>query len=244
MTDTDNTTPAQNSFTGDSPKDYIPALEALLEAAHQGEESAFNALLDDLTAAREQSLFQDVGKLTRQLHGALTGFQVDARLADAASGEFPEARDRLDQVIAITERSAHKIMDLVEDMMPRAEQLAEKAQAIGADMGSAHVDWDNLGPQLTTFTDDVGEQATAIRAGLSEVIISQNYQDLSGQEIRKVINLVTEVESTLINMIRVAGKSSMLADREAGQKAASIPEGEQRVTSQDEADELLSSLGF
>ncbi|MHA7815424.1 MAG: protein phosphatase CheZ [Pseudohaliea sp.] len=234
--------------TGDAaerqaPADYIGALEALLEAARKDDEQLFSALLDDLTAMREQALFQDVGRLTRQLHEALTSFQLDSRLADFASDEFPDARQRLDQVITVTEQSAHKTMDLVEAMLPRAEALASGAEALAAAAEKAP-DGEALKREAASFAREVTEQAGEIRSGLSEVIISQNFQDLAGQEIRKVIRLVTEVEETLINMIRVAGKSGLLTDRKRAGEAASVPEGEQRITSQDEADELLSSLGF
>lgn len=226
-----------------APADYIEALEALLDAARRDDDGQFNALLDDLASTREQSLFQDVGRLTRQLHEALTSFQVDSRVADFASDEFPDARHRLDQVITITEQSAHKTMDLVEDMLPRAEALIGRAEALDGAFDASGVA-SASGPELAAFVHDVGEQVSSIRAGLSEVIISQNYQDLAGQEIRKVIRLVTEVEETLINMIRVAGKGDMLTERRRAGESASLPEGEQRITSQDEADELLSSLGF
>ncbi|MFN2329054.1 MAG: protein phosphatase CheZ [Chromatocurvus sp.] len=225
-----------------SPAGYIPALESLLEAAHGNDEAHFSELLDDLTAMREQALFQDVGRLTRQLHEALSNSQLDDRVADFAADEFPDARQRLDQVIAITEQSAHKTMDLVEAMLPQADALIDLAGSITPRL-NAGADWPTLAPELQTFAAEVSEQTGTIRAGLSEVIISQNYQDLAGQEIRKVIHLVTEVEETLINMIRVAGKGGMLTQRKR-EGPASLPEGEQRITSQDEADELLSSLGF
>lgn len=244
MTDSSKASPGADDAERQAPADYIATLESLLDAARGNDEPLFTALLDDLTAMREQALFRDVGKLTRQLHEALTSFQLDARVADFASDDFPDARQRLDQVITITEQSAHKTMDLVEDMLPRADGLIERARTLAAGLDTGGVDWPARGPELLAFAQDTAEQTAGIRAGLSEVIISQNYQDLAGQEIRKVIRLVTEVEETLINMIRVAGKSGMLAERKRAGEAASLPEGEQRITSQDEADELLSSLGF
>lgn len=218
-----------------APADYIETLETLLAAARDDNGELFEALLDDLTAMREQALFRDVGRLTRQLHEALTNFQLDDRVAEFASDEFPDARQRLDQVIVITEQSAHRTMDLVEDALPRIDRLSERAQALCASP-------EGEPEPLRRFAAEVESEFVEIRAALSEVIISQNYQDLAGQEIRKVISLVTEVEETLINMMRVAGKSALLARQ--GRAAPPVSEGEQRITSQDEADELLSSLGF
>ncbi len=232
-----------------APADYVEALEALLAAARGEDEALFSALLDDLTAMREQALFREVGQLTRQLHEALTSFQLDSRLADFLSDEFPDARQRLDHVIAVTEQSAHKTMDLVEEMLPRATGLSDRAQGLidtsAAALTGKNGDTDAAGGGAREdFARHVDSEARALRAGLSEVIISQNYQDLAGQEIRKVIRLVTDVEETLINMIGAAGKSGMLTERRRAGEAAQVPEGEQRVDSQDEVDDLLSDLGF
>lgn len=246
MTETKNASPSPEGSDDHVPAHYIDILETMLAAAREGDDAQFSALLDDLTAMREQVLFRDVGRLTRQLHEALTSFQLDSRVADFASEEFPDARQRLDQVIAITEQSAHRTMDLVEDMLPRAAALISRAEEIGAELDTLAQGKDGpaVNPTTAAFVREVGETAAIIRAGLSEVIISQNFQDLSGQEIRKVIRLVKEVEETLINMIRVTGKTGMLADRKRAGEAVPLPEGEQRIKSQDEADELLSSLGF
>lgn len=244
MTDT-NESNAGPDAARRAPADYIETLETLLDAARGEDEARFSAMLNDLMSQQEQTLFQDVGRLTRQLHEALSSFQLDSRVADFASEEFPDARYRLDQVINITEQSAHKTMDLVEDMLPRAGVLISGAEALDAELEKAASNApQEPDPATVNFVREVGEQAASIRAGLSEVIISQNYQDLAGQEIRKVIRLVTEVEETLINMMRVAGQSGMLTERKQAVQSAVLPEGEQRITSQDEADELLSSLGF
>lgn len=241
MTDSGKDMPGPDAAGHRESAEYREILETLLAATHGDDEARFFALLDDLTETRQQSLFQDVGRLTRQLHDALTSFQVDSRVADFASDEFPDARHRLDQVISITEQSAHRTMDLVEEMLPRTDAVIGRAQSLGEalDTGAAP-----SAAKLAAEARDLGEEAAAIRAGLSEIIISQNYQDLAGQEIRKVILLVTEVEETLINMIRIAGKGDMLTERKRAGESAILPEGEQRITSQDEADELLSSLGF
>ena len=244
MTDQKQAAPFADGTDRQCPGDYIPTLESLLRAAREDDEVMFSALLDDLTAVREQALFREVGRLTRQLHEALTSFQLDARVSDLASEEFPDGGQRLDQVIAITEQSAHRTMDLVEDMLPRANALLTRADSLESTLAGSSGNALPSSAELLTFVRDTSEQVGAIRTGLSEVIISQNFQDLSGQEIRKVIRLVKEVEETLINMIRVAGKSGMLASRQRTASESSPSENEQRVTSQDEADELLSSLGF
>ncbi len=237
-----------------SPETYLPTIRALLTAAEQSDPVDFQNQLDKLTALREQSLFQEIGRLTRQLHDALTSFQADTRLLEVAGSEFPDARDRLDQVIEMTERSAHRTMDLIESAIPVAEQLHDsttqlsgrwqkfRARELSAD------EFRTLVGEIGEYFKATDERSMQLRARLSDILMAQDFQDLSGQEIRKVIRLVQDVEKTLLNMIKVAGRGGSLeAAVETHENKENKEEedwNKQRVSGQDEADDLLSSLGF
>ncbi len=225
--------------------DYIPALERLLETAHEGNEQKFLAQLDDLTSLREKALFQDVGRLTRQLHESLTNFQLDSRVANMATADFPDARDRLDKVIEMTEKSAHRTMDLVEEAVPVVEQLMTAS-------GEVAERWSKVDQKAAPSAELVAEtrhclaqsaeQAGSLRTTFSDVMIAQNFQDLSGQIIRDIIRLVKEVEDTLVNMVRISGGSAELVEQQAD--ARRRREDSERVSNQDDVDDILSSLGF
>lgn len=226
-------------------QDYIPALEALLETARAGNDQKFLAQLDDLTSLREKALFQDVGRLTRQLHESLTNFQLDSRVANMATADFPDARDRLDKVIAMTEKSAHRTMDLVEEAVPVVEDLMNVSSVV-AERWSALKTGEGPDDELVAETRrclaQSGEQAQSLRKTLSDVLIAQNFQDLSGQIIRDIIRLVKEVEDTLVNMIRISGGSAELVEQQAD--ARRRRDDSERVQNQDDVDDILSSLGF
>ncbi|MFW5815997.1 MAG: protein phosphatase CheZ [Wenzhouxiangella sp.] len=227
--------------------DYIPALERLLATARAGDEEKFLAQLDDLTSLREKGLFQDIGRLTRQLHESLTNFQLDSRVASLAASDFPDARDRLDRVIELTEQSAHRTMDLVEEAVPVVEQLLTGANQVASRWSAADDDGSGSGDaellsQSRQFIEQAGEQALVLRKTLSDVLIAQNFQDLSGQIIRDIIGLVKEVEDTLVNMIRISGRSADLVEQQAD--ARRRREDSDRARNQDDVDDILSSLGF
>ncbi len=229
----------------DQIQDYIPALEALLETARAGEEEKFTAQLDDLTSLRERALFQDVGRLTRQLHESLTNFQLDSRVASMATADFPDARDRLDKVIAMTEKSAHRTMDLVEEAIPVVEQLGNVASVVSerwSALKTGETPDDELVAETRRCLAQTGEQAQSLRKTFSDVLIAQNFQDLSGQIIRDIIGLVKEVEETLVNMIRISGGSADLVEQQAD--ARRKREDSERVENQHDVDDILSSLGF
>lgn len=88
--------------------------------------------------------------------------------------------------------------------------------------------------------------------------MAQDYQDLTGQIIRRVIALVEEVEGNLVQLVRISGqrivddpqrserKQSEASERMQKGEGPSIPGGDNEgvVSGQDEVDDLLSSLGF
>jgi chemotaxis protein CheZ len=225
--------------------DYIPALERLLQTARADDEERFIAQLDDLTSLREKALFQDIGRLTRQLHESLTNFQLDSRVASLATSDFPDARDRLDRVIEMTEKSAHRTMDLVEEALPVVETILTSANQIGSRWSAEDAGGQSgsaLVAETRQFVGQAAGHALTLRQTFSDVLIAQNFQDLSGQIIRDIIGLVKEVEDTLVNMIRISGRSADLVDQQAD--ARRRREETDRARNQDDVDDILSSLGF
>jgi chemotaxis protein CheZ len=94
--------------------------------------------------------------------------------------------------------------------------------------------------------------STELRGQLTEILMAQDFQDLTGQIISKVITLVNEVEGRLVEILTVFGANQIEPTPKSEKKASIAPEGpimnpeerEDAVASQDEVDDLLSSLGF
>ncbi len=228
--------------------ELLPAVEQLSSAVHAGDLQGFETALDHVASVRERSLFQEIGKLTRQLHEALRATEADSRIAEVARSEFPDARGRLDQVIAMTDKSAHRTMDLVEESLPIVQEIIREnrelserwarfcRKQVGADEFRALVE------DISAFFEVNGQRGELLRTRLNEVLMAQDFQDLCGQEIRKVMRMVQEVEDTLIDMIRSSGRRD---NEEEGSKSTDPDENSSAAKlGQDEADDILSSLGF
>lgn len=225
----------------------------LVARLEDGDDTAVPGLLEDLTHQRGDTLFEELGKLTRQLHEALNGFRSDARLADIAAHEMPDAKDRLNYVITMTEQAAHRTLSAVEGRIPvvtELEQLAAGFKQRWERFRRREMDaeeFEVLSGDLDGFLERTGQEMGHTRSDLTEVLMAQEYQDLSGQIIRRVIGLVHEVESHLVDLIRISGdrreEQAPMATHEGG---PAIPgRGDSSVVSgQDEVDDLLSSLGF
>lgn len=231
--------------------------QRLVELLSANEQNQADDLLRELAAPLQRELFDEVGKLTRQLHSALMDFQIDNRLVELANTEIPDAKERLSYVIDMTEQAANKTMDAVEECLPLANALTANIQQV---MPS----WDKLMRREIALSDfkvlchNVQHlmsrselDSNRLRELLNQILMAQDFQDLTGQMIRRVIDLVMEVESNLVSMLTMFGEQPMI-ESQITQKNNIEAEGpimnaelrQDVVTGQDEVDDLLSSLGF
>jgi chemotaxis protein CheZ len=232
----------------------------LVERLQAGQEDAALTVIAQLAGFRDSMLFQEVGRLTRELHDAINGFLADSKLADIAETDMPNAAERLTHVINMTEDAANTTLAAVEDAMPLAETLQNDSRHLAASWDRFKAremnvsDFRSMSRELETFLRDTQANADALNGKLSEVLMAQGYQDLTGQIIRKVIDLVHDVESKLVELIRISGARQAtdkpMADvapepniKAEGPLIPGIDKAD-AVHGQDEVDDLLSSLGF
>lgn len=233
--------------------------KSLVEYLETDQQEKADELISKIQNPINSELFAEIGKLTRQLHDSLTNFQLDSRLNDLATADIPDAKERLNYVITRTEEAANKTMDVVESIFPVVDNIASQVRAVNPswaklmnneidliEFKSLCVDIDNL--LITT-----GKETAHIHSMMTDVLMAQDFQDLTGQVIRKVIDLVREVEESLINMLTAFGISAENMQENAKPKVGdNLVEGpivnkENRddvVEDQDDVDDLLSSLGF
>ncbi|WP_420935302.1 protein phosphatase CheZ [Alteromonas sp. A081] len=228
-----------------------------------GDNASANALFEAASMKENVELFAEVGKLTRQLHDALNNFQIDDRIKNLAKDDIPDAQTRLTYVIDETEKAANTTMDAVEASMPIAELLASRIDSVMPEWKKLMTrqievgEFKALCKDLDELLEDGASQSAKLTQLLTEVLMAQGYQDLTGQVIRRVIDLVKEVEESLVNMLTMFGERdgseqtkplSAEADKAEGVKAEGpIMDAQTRddvVSGQDDVDDLLSSLGF
>lgn len=221
-------------------------------------------LINQLFIERERQIFNSVGRLTRALHNAIVNFNVDVQPADRTLTEPPseirDASDRLQYVIELTRSAANVTLDRVEHAAPIASELKHRAKAFQADWIKlrrrelSREEFQQLYVRMSEFLDMVGPSADVLNENLQAILLEQGYQDLTGQVLNKVIGLITDVESELVNLMRLAthvDEVTGLAQPAAAASANPELEGPQIragrgdvAYSQDDVDDLLSSLGF
>jgi len=243
-------------MTGD---DTLERARELVRALESGEEDQAKQILEDLGRMREGALFQELGKLTRDLHETLNNFRLDSRITAIAEQEIPDAKERLNYVIAMTEQAANKTLTAVEESLPVAEQIQQRCGALAADWerfrrrDMAAEEFRELSRELDGFFPQALDGARILQGNLSDVLMAQDFQDLTGQIIRRVITLVQDVEQSLVELVRLSGRAMLPERKPASDKPNIRAEGPavpgiaaqaEVIQGQDEVDDLLSSLGF
>jgi chemotaxis protein CheZ len=237
-------------------EEYGATVAALADASAADDEALFHAELDTLVQRREIELFGELRKLTTDLQGALERFRIDSRLVDLAEKEVPNAKHRLDHVLKLTDEAAHKTMDLVEQSGPLAERTATQAASIFEAWQrfrkrEIQVDeFQKLVLQMDVFLEAASNDMDKVRANLAEVVLAQGYQDLSGQIIRGVMKLVGELETALIELVRLSKTGGTTTKRVTedtrrgfGPTIPGINNGP-AVSGQQDVDSLLAGLGM
>lgn len=228
-------------------RDLVKQLECGSEG---GAEECLRQLLD----IRESFLFDKIGKLTRQLHDALIGVGLDSRMVGIAENEIPDAKKRLHYVITKTEESANKTLAVCENLLPLSGKIYEDARSLLGEWSRFKRREMNLGEfkelsrTLSSFLESIEKDSAQVQSGLNEVLLAQDFQDLTGQVIKKVLDTVQQVEDSLVELIRVTGwQGRAVESHDTGTKAEGPPIDRSKVnmvSGQDEVDDLLSSLGF
>ncbi len=227
-------------------------LQACIKA---DDEKGTKEIIDDLTDIRENALYQEVGKLTRELHDAISAFGMDDRITDMTHHDIPDARQRLNFVITKTADAADRTLTAVEASVPICENMEQQAVSIlesWRQFTQREMDAEGfrkLSKEIDGFLLTQSEGFSTLKGHLNDVLMAQDFQDLTGQIITRVINLVAEVEGNLVSLIKVAGLPEHNEPREKsrpeleGPAVPGVDSGD-TVSGQDEVDDLLSSLGF
>ena len=228
----------------------------LVREIEQGDGEKAQEIIGRLAQKNDSLLLQEIGRLTRELHTALNGFNLDSQLSGIGEEDFSDARERLHYVISLTDQAANSTLNAIEEAVPLCDQLHGSVQEIreswerflGREMNAE--EFRVFSRQLKGYLGEWDEQIAAIKQHLNDILMAQDFQDLTGQVLHRVIELVENLESNLVGLIRVAGGGTRKNEKKegpdieaTGPKVPGVDKWD-TVSSQGEVDDLLSSLGF
>jgi chemotaxis protein CheZ len=209
-------------------------------------------------AGEEKGMYERLGGIVRLLHDSLRELGYDKALTEASS-QIMDAQDRLEYVATLTEQAANKVLNTLDDGMPAQDLLSKQAK----DMENR---WDDLfagklsieqfkalAGDSKQFAQLVSEATEAEKARLLEIMMAQDFQDITGQLIKKVVVITKTVENELTQLLKDSAPPDVkekLAQKQAAQEqeqpvtlmqGPSVPSA---ALDQDSVDDLLADLGF
>ncbi len=200
-------------------------------------------------------VFQRIGTITRRLHDALRELGYDKAL-ESALDSLPDARSRLSYIAKLTGESANKVLNTVEFAQATQEEMAQGAKALlmswkGKTAQSLTGPADELLVADTSeFLASLSMSTDLTRHYLTDIMLAQDFHDLTGQVIRKVIDLAQTLEDQLLAVLLEATPlqhRAKILTSDSGFMSGPVVHGDGRddiVTNQSQVDELLERLGF
>ncbi len=212
---------------------------------------------NDTPAQHDQSteMFQKLGAITRQLHDALHELGY-APVLKGAVEELPDARSRLEYIARLTGEAAEKVLNRVDEAKAEQDAVRQHSrQLVDTIRGVPGLKW--AMPELVEWSEKIQQSTERTDTHLTEIMMAQDFHDLTGQVIKKVVALAATIEGQLLQLLLEAAPHALHADGD-GRPRSPVPGSREElagpvvnpegrtdvVTSQQDVDDLLSSLGF
>ena len=214
-------------------------------------QAALTDVLPELN--HNEEMLNRIGHVTRSLHDSLRGLGFD-KLLDQVAKDIPDARDRLNYVARMTEQAAERVLNATDEAIPLQTKLAADAIALQERwkeaLGSASLksEYNQVAEETLAFLAMTSQHTTATKALLMDIMMAQDFQDLTGQVIKKITSLAQDLERQLVQVL--IDFSPATPKKELGVNAALLngpqvdPEAVDVVASQEQVDDLLADLGF
>lgn len=203
------------------------------------------------TGDSAEQLVNRIGHLTRQMREGMRELGLDKGIARAAEA-IPDARDRLSYVAQMTERAAERALNAIDVAQPIQENLSKQAVQLGKrwdvwfESPLALDEARELVKDTRSYLAETPQQASATNAQLMEIMMAQDFQDLTGQVIKKMMDVIKDMETQLLQLL--IDNAPPDKRQEAGHGLLNGPQiklgNTDAVDDQGQVDDLLASLGF
>jgi chemotaxis protein CheZ len=201
----------------------------------------------------EEAMLHRIGQMTRGLHESLRELGLDQMIEKAAK-EIPDARDRLNYVATMTEQAADRVLNATEVANPLQDAIANQATELESrwknvmKTPSLKSEYNEVAEETLIFLKQTIENANATKAQLLDIMMAQDFQDLTGQVIKKITELAHNIEQQLIStLVDFAPNKPVVAlqsDSLLNGPQIKPEEAVNVVANQEQVDDLLDSLGF
>ena len=204
-----------------------------------------------LPIAQNDDMLNRIGHVTRLPHDSLRGLGLD-KIMEQVANDIPDARERLNYVARMTEQAAERVLNATDAATPLQTELASQAVTLEQRWNDVLTkpllksDYDKTAQETLTFLALTEKNTAETKALLMDIMMAQDFQDLTGQVIKKITGLAQELEKQLVQvlidfsptMAKTETNATLLNGPQIDPNAADV------VASQEQVDDLLDSLGF
>lgn len=244
--------------TGSDSDDLQALFDSVSAAAAPVIQEAGSAAVQDVPEeqgewTQQEAVFNRIGHMARTLHDTLGQLGYDKVIEQAVS-VLPDAKDRLAYVANLTEQAACKVLNATDVASPIVDDIANNGQALAKRWDAAFAnqlttqDFRQLAVDTRSFLGtQLPEKTAATHAQLTEIMMAQDFQDLTGQVIKKIVALAQELESGLMAVLLEVVPPQRQTDEVKSLMNGPVVNAEGRtdvVVNQGQVDDLLESLGF
>lgn len=201
----------------------------------------------------QEGVFNRIGQMARALHDTLGQLGYDKLLEKTVSA-LPDAKDRLAYVANLTEQAACRVLNATDIASPLVDDIENSSKALGARWDQVFAnqlgteEFKKLAAETRDFLNrQVPQKTQATHVQLTEIMMAQDFQDLTGQVIKKVVSLAQDLESSLVNVLFEVMPETKKTEEVTSLMNGPVINSEGRtdvVVNQEQVDDLLDSLGF
>jgi len=213
---------------------YLALARSLVGDLERDQRDDAERTLEEITRLRKNASFEALDRLIALMDQTPTSNTLDATLGQILTQEIPEIIERLNYVDGMINDSASKTLNHVERCLEACERVTE----------GTNVDAHGL-----------KEQTSDLHHGLNEILLAQSFQDLSGQVLNRVIDMVSGIERYMVQLVNHKAHDGHQPDQGSAERSSEegsepygprIPglENPEMLKDQGEVDDLLSSMGF
>lgn len=209
-----------------------------------------STMMHGLNENQQEDMISRIGHMTRSLHDNLSALGYDKVLEQVAQ-EIPDARDRLSYVARMTEQAAERVLNATDQATPLQSELAERAASLKKrweevmQRAALKSEYDAVVKETLAYLTLANDHTATTKSLLMDIMMAQDFQDLTGQVIKKVTSLAQDLERQLVQVL-VDFSPAVKKDEESLLNGPQIDPHNtvDVVANQEQVDDLLDSLGF
>ena len=231
--------------------DLESLFDSIVSANQTGQAETPKATVSPLVAdTGDDGVFKEIGHMTRALHDSLRELGFDKNLEKTAAA-IPDARDRLNYIATMTQAAAERVLNATEATQPVVAKIESGAKTLAGEWQKLFdnkldvSEFKQLALKTHAYLLEVPQHTKQANANLTEIMMAQDFQDLTGQVIKKVMDLTQTLEQQLLVLLVHNAPASVKIDASLLNGPVVNSAGRTDVvTTQAQVDDLLESLGF